>query len=261
MTDRKNFIESLARGFSVLECISSSKSGLGLTEISHQTVLNKSTIQRITSTLHQLGYIQRNGETKKFAVGQKALSFSLSVVKNLDLRNISAPYLKDASKATEETVNLAILRGTEIVYVERIKTKQIININLDIGSKLPVYCTSMGKCLLAFLPEYRLSKILASIEFRPFTPKTIKSRNELIEELKKVKKNGFSVNDEELAIGLRSVSAPVRDYTGDVVAAVNIAVPSVRVSAARLKSDFAKIVVKTADSISRALGFSMERNA
>jgi PcaR/PcaU/PobR family beta-ketoadipate pathway transcriptional regulator len=251
----RNFIESLSRGLSILSILSESHSPLNLTELSQKLNLSKSTIQRLTFTLKHLGYLDRDEETKKFRLGPETLSLSLSMMRDLDMRRVASPYLKRTAKEIGETVNLAILNRIEIVYVERIKTQQILNINLEIGSRLPAYCTSMGKALLAFLPDDRLRELLRKINFTPLTSYTITRREDLMRELKKVRDQGFSTNNEELSIGLRSVAAPVRDYTGEVIAAVNIAVPSIRVSQKRLETVFAKKVVETAQQISNALGY------
>jgi IclR family pca regulon transcriptional regulator len=254
METSRNFIESLSRGLAVLSVLSEGPSPLNLTELSYKIHLSKSTVQRLTYTLQKLGYLDRDGETKKFRLGHKTLSLGLSVMKNLDLRKVAFPYLDKSSKEIGETVNLAILDGTEIVYVERIKTQQILNINLQVGSRLPAYCTSMGKAMLAFLPEDRLKQVLKKMELTPLTPYTVKLRKDLIKELEGVRIRGFATNNEELSIGLRSVAAPVRNFTGEVIAAVNIAVPSIRVSQKKLETVLATKVVETANKISFILG-------
>ena len=172
------------------------------------------------------------------------------MIRNLDLRKVAFPYLDRTSKEVGETVNLAILDGTEIVYVERIRTEQILNINLHVGSRLPVHCTSMGKTMLAFLPEKRLGEVFKKMKLSCLTPHTITSKKALRKELERVRGRGFSTNNEEVCIGLRSVAAPVRNFTGDVIAAVNIAVPSIRVPLRKLGTFFAKKVMETADQIS-----------
>jgi len=193
-------------------------------------------------------------------LGPKTLSVGLSVIRDLDLKKVAFPFLEKTSKEIGETVNLAILDGTDIVYVERIKTEQILNINLQIGSRLPAYCTSMGKAMLAFLPEDRLQEILKKMDLRPVTPYTITCKGDLRKELKKVKARGFATNNEELSLGLRSVAAPVRNFKGEVIAAVNIAVPSIRISQKRLEKIFAEKVVETANQISSTLGYKGDRD-
>lgn len=258
METSRNFIESLSRGFGLLLTLSESPLPLSLTELSHQIHLSKSTVQRLTYTLQTLGYLDRDQETRKFRLGQRAVLLGLSIVKHSDLRKVAFPHLEKTSKEIGETVNLAILDGTEIVYVERIKTQQILNINLEVGSRLPAYCTSMGKAILAFLPDARLEKLLKELKLKPQTSNTITSKEVLKKELERVRRRGFATNHEELSHGLRSVAAPVRDAGGQVIAAVNIAVPSSRVQVKRLETVLAQKVIETADRISITLGYRKE---
>ncbi|NWG01472.1 MAG: IclR family transcriptional regulator [Syntrophaceae bacterium] len=255
MKDSKNFITSLSRGLSLLSVLAESPTPLNLTELSNRLQLSMSTIQRLVFTLKQLGYLERDEDTKKFRTGPKILSIGLSVIRNLNLRKVAFPYLEKTSKEVGETVNLAILDGTEIVYVERIKTQQILNINLEIGSRLPAFCTSMGKAILAYLPKDHLEALLSRTELVPRTFNTITQREAIRKELEKVRRRGFATNNEELAVGLRSVAAPVRNFRGEVIAAVNIAVPSIRVPQKKLETVFAPKVMETARRISSNLGY------
>ena len=252
------FINSLRRGLSLLSILSRSSSLLSLTEISHQLHLQVSTVQRLTYTLRELGYLNRDEETKKYSLGPGAFSLGASIIGDLDLRKIAYPYMEKASKKIGEVVNLGILDGTETVYVERIKTEQLININLNIGSRFPAFCTSVGKAILAFLPEDRLEEVLNKTEFIPFTSNTIKDREELKQELDRVRTRGFAINNEEDVYGIRTVAAPVRDFRGEVNAAVNFSVPSVRVSKRKLETDLARKITETANKISFAFGYREE---
>jgi IclR family pca regulon transcriptional regulator len=255
MESSRQFIKALYRGLSIVSCLGESSGSFTLTELSRQLNLSKSTIQRLTYTLQRSGYLDRDRATKKYCLGPKVRSLGFWVMRNLDLRKIAFPYLENTSREVGETVNLAILDGAEIVYVVRIKTQQILNINLHVGSRLPAYCTSMGKAILAFLSENEVEEIIRKGKLLPLTPYTILRKDDLRRELRKVRLRGFATNNEELSIGLRSVAAPVRDFTGKVIAAVNIAVPSIRVSISRLEKVFAKKAVEAADGISSALGY------
>ncbi len=258
METTRHFIESLSRGMNLLSTLSESFQPLSLTELARQLSLSKSTVQRLTYTLLRLGYLDRDKETKKFHLGQRAMVLGLSIVRHSDLRKVAFPHLEKTSKEIGETVNLAILDGTEIVYVERIKTQQILNINLEVGSRLPAYCTSMGKALLAFLPEKQLGELFRKMTFKPYTSNTLLSKEALKRELEEVRRRGFATNNEELSNGLRSVAAPVRDASGKVIAAVNIAVPSSRVQLKRLETVLARKALETADRISFTLGYRKE---
>jgi PcaR/PcaU/PobR family beta-ketoadipate pathway transcriptional regulator len=251
----RNFVESVERGLNVFSFIVNSKKAVGITQISKALHLSIGSVQRVTYTLQKLGYLRKDEDIQKYSIGNNGLVLGLGIVKGLDLKRIAYPYLKELSAEINETVNLAVLDGIQIVYIDRVKTGQIININLNIGSKLPVYCTSMGKSLLAFLPNDELLELLNKITLKPITPHTITTKARLLKELEKVKERGFSVNDKELDIGLRSVAAPVRNEYGTVVAAVNIAVPSSRVTFEELRTKFASKVIHLSKVISEALGY------
>ena len=251
----RNFVESVERGLNVFSFIVNSKKAVGITQISKALHLSIGSVQRVTYTLQKLGYLRKDEDIQKYSIGNNGLVLGLGIVKGLDLKRIAYPYLKELSAEINETVNLAVLDGIQIVYIDRVKTGQIININLNIGSKLPVYCTSMGKSLLAFLPNDELLELLNKITLRPITPHTITTKARLLKELEKVKETGFSVNDKELDIGLRSVAAPVRNEYGTVVAAVNIAVPASRVTFEELRTEFASKVIHLSKVISEALGY------
>jgi IclR family pca regulon transcriptional regulator len=255
MESTRNFIESLSRGLSVLSALARSPVPLSLTELADQVGLSRSTMQRLTHTLLHLGHLDRDEETKKYRLGPRSLHFCFSVMKGLDLRKITLPYLERAAREIGETVNLAILDGAEILYVERIHVHQILNVNLQVGSRLPAHCTSLGKAILAFMPGKRLDAVLEKIALDPFTPQTITAKAGLRGELKRVRLQGFAANDEELVTGLRSVAAPVRNFAGEVIAAVNVAVPSERVSMKKLRTFFARKVLETAGEISFILGY------
>ncbi|MCX8116793.1 MAG: IclR family transcriptional regulator [Desulfobacterota bacterium] len=258
MDPSRNFIESLSRGLNLLSTLAESPFPLTLTELSRHLHLSRSTVQRLLYTLLSLKYLDREEATKKYRLGQRALLLGLSIAKHSDLRKVAFPHLEKTSQEIGETVNLAILDGTEIVYVERIKTQQILNINLEVGSRLPAYCTSMGKAILAFLPPKRLEALLKEMKLKPRTPFTLVSKSALKRELDKVRRTGFAINNEELSIGLRSVAAPVRNAQGEVIAAVNIAVPSSRVDLKRLETELAQKAIETANRISYTLGYRKE---
>jgi IclR family transcriptional regulator, pca regulon regulatory protein len=255
MEASRNFIESLSRGLAILSVLSKTPFSLNLTELSLRLHLSKSTLQRLTYTLQYLGYLERDPETKRFRLGPQILSLGLSIMENLDLRKVALPYLQETSKEIGETVSLAVLEGTEIVYVERVKTQQLLNINLQVGSRLPAYCSSMGKAMLAFLPEGQLEEVLKRMKLTALTPYTITLKKDLKTELQRVRIRGFSTNNEEMSVGVRSAAAPVRNFAGEVIAAVNMAVPSIRVSQEKLETVLAKKVMETAEKISFVLGY------
>lgn len=251
----KSYVESIAKGMEVLSYVIHSQNAVGISRISKDLGLSMGSVQRVTNTLHRLGYLRKDKTSHGYTPGHKTLGMGLAITKDIDLKRIAHPYLEELSRAIGETVNLAIFDGTGIVYVDRIKTEQIININLHIGSRLPLHCTSMGKCILAFLPADELDEIIDKMGMNAMTPTTITDRDGLREDLETVRKRGFSLNNQELEVGLRSVAAPIRDESGTVIAAVNIAVPASRVTLDELMGAFAEKVVETTRLISESMGY------
>jgi IclR family pca regulon transcriptional regulator len=209
------------------------------------------------SPLASLGYLQQDADTRKYRLGPRVLDLGFSAINSMELRQISAPHLKALSDETKHTVNMAVLDGSDIVYIERCRAPgpREIDLNLHVGARLPAYCTSMGKVLLAFLPAPELDALLDEIELTRRGPNTITARRRLLEELEQVRRRGLAVNNEELASGLRSIAAPVWSQGGDVVAAINIAVHRSLVSMDELFDRLAPALVDTAGAISERIGF------
>jgi len=247
----RSFITSLARGLQVLEALARSSKPLNLTQLSEKVGFHKVTTSRFCYTLTELGYVERIHK-KRYRLTPKALGLGYAVVCNLDLRQVGEPHLRELSASLGETVNMAVLDQTEILYVARFKTEQIMPTELHIGSRLPLHCTSMGKAILAHLPEEELSELLDRITFSQLTHRTITTREALLEELEKVRKQGYAVNDEELSVGLRSIAAPIMQDNRPV-AAINIAVPTARYNVEQLAKNFSGPLLKTAKTISEVL--------
>jgi IclR family pca regulon transcriptional regulator len=249
--------QSLERGLAILASFHSARPLLGVSDLSRKVGLSRSTTHRYVATLAALGYLQQDAETKKYRLGPRVLDLGFSAINSMELRHVSAPHLKALSDKTGRTVNMAVLDGTEIVYIERCRAPDAreIDLNLHVGSRLPAYCTSMGKVLLAFLPASELSALLDSVKLARRGPNTITSKRALLKELEQVRARGLAMNNEELAYGLRSIAVPVRSQTGDVVAAINLAVHRSLVSMDELSDDLARALVHTAGEIAAHIGF------
>jgi IclR family pca regulon transcriptional regulator len=186
------------------------------------------------------------------------LDLGFSAINSMDVREISAPHLRRLSDETGHTVNLAILDGTDVVYIERCRTAQPgqreIDLNLHVGARLPAYCTAMGKAILAFVPEDRREEIIARIDFVSRGPNTITDPAEFRVELERIRLSGIAVNDEELAYGLRSIAAPIQARSGEVMAALNLAVHRTMSTMDELIERFGPAVKKTAEDISLGMG-------
>jgi IclR family pca regulon transcriptional regulator len=253
------YIEALGRGLSVLEAFCRESPSLSLTEIVGATGLNKSTAFRFTHTLEDLGFLERDPETKQYRPGLKVLRLGFTALNSLEMGQIAQPYLKALSARCGWTSNMTVRDEAEIVYVARNKTQQILSVDLHLGSRLPVYCTSMGKAQLIDLSYQDLRGLLGEGPYERRATNTITTLEALVVELNQVREMGYAVADEELTPGLRAVAAPVRGHTEQIVAAVNISVAGARVSREELENRLAPLVVDTARQISGALGATVER--
>jgi IclR family transcriptional regulator, pca regulon regulatory protein len=250
--------QSLERGLAILSSFHSDRPLIGVSELSRGLDLSRSTTHRYVATLAKLGYLQQDPESKRYRLGPKVLDLGFSALNSMDLLEIAAPHLRRLCDETQRTVNLAILDGTDVVYIERYRTAQQgqreIDLNLHVGARLPAYCTAMGKAILAFVPEDRLAEIIERIDFTPRGPNTLTDAGAFRAELERIRESGIAVNDEELAYGLRSIAAPIHSHSGEVLAALNLAVHRTVVSMDELIARFAPAVVKTAQEISLSMG-------
>ncbi len=250
--------QSLERGLSILSSFNSDRPLIGVSELSRDLELSRSTTHRYIATLAQLGYLQQDPESKRYRLGPRVLDLGFSAINSMDLREIAAPFLRELSDETGYTVNLAILDGIDVVYIERCRTarpgQRDIDLNLHVGARLPAYCTAIGKAILAFIPESRLDEIIDRIEFVPRGPNTLTSPGAFREELARIRESGIAVNNEELAYGLRSIAAPIHSHAGEVVAALNLAVHRTMVAMDELIANYGPAVSRTARDISLGMG-------
>jgi DNA-binding IclR family transcriptional regulator len=252
----KDHIKSIEKCFAILDCLHARQSLMTLEEITQAAGLKKTTCFRLLKTLRTLGIIELSPATKKYQYAPRLAAIGLAALKNMNLRQAALPILRQLRDETGETVNLTILSGSDILYVERVMSDYLVNVNVNIGDRLPVYCASMGKVILAYLPQDRLEAILSSVSFKPKTDNTIVSRSALVNELEQIRNNGYAINDEELEKGLRAVAAPIFNYTGEAFAATNIAWTTARHPQRATFSEFADKIVAAAKRISRLMGYA-----
>jgi IclR family pca regulon transcriptional regulator len=255
---RRAHSQSLERGLAILSSFTSVRPLLGVSELAREVGLNRSTTHRYISTLAALGYLQQDTLTKKYRLGPRVVDLGFSAINSMELREISAPHLQRLSDETGHTVNMAILDGADILYIERCRSsgrgQREIDLNLHVGSRLPAYCTSLGKVLLAYLPPEELEELLSHVQFVKRGPNTLTQRG-LVAELARVRAAGLAVNNEELAYGLRSIAAPIRGQNGQAVAAINLAVHRTMVSLEDMVARLAPPLKRTAAEISSRIGY------
>ena len=259
MSAETGFSQSLERGLAILASFRSERPLLGVSELGRGVGLSRSTTHRYVATLVALGYLQQDPGSRKYRLGSRVLDLGFSAINSMELREVAGPHLRELSDATGYTANMAILDELDIVYVDRCRSAQPrqreIDLNLHVGARLPAYCTSLGKVLLAQLPEDERAARVERIDFQRRGPNTITSRAALTAELLRVRRQGYAVNNEELAYGLRSIAAPVLQHDGSAAGAINLAVHSSMVSSETLGESFGPILMRAAADISARLGF------
>jgi len=248
----------LERGLAILGCFTPERPVLGIADIADDLGMSRSTTHRYVITLVALGYLEQ-GASRKYRLGLRVTDLGMSALNSTGLREHAHPYLEELRQRTSYTVNLAVLDGEEILYVDRARSfrrgQSKIDLNLHPGSRLPAYCTAMGKLLLAHLPDDQQRDLLGSMKLTKRGPNTITSKKALRDELDEVLDAGFAVNDQELAPELHSISAPVRNEAREVVAAVNMAAHSSMISLEELVDALGPHLISTADRISARLGY------
>jgi len=250
--------QSLERGLAILSSFHSDRQLIGVSELSRELELSRSTTHRYIATLARLGYLRQDPDSRRYRLGPKVLDLGFSAINSMDLREVAAPHLRQLSDKTGYTVNLAILDGIEVVYIERCRTARPgqweIDLNLHVGARLPAYCTAMGKAILAFVPDEQREEAIARIDFVPRGPNTITDPQAFREELARIRATGVAVNNEELAYGLRSIAAPIHSHSGEAVAALNLAVHRTMLSMDELIARLGPAVTQTAHDISLGMG-------
>lgn len=232
-----NFMTSLARGLAVIQAFSQRQRELTVSQISLKTGFSRASVRRCLYTLSKLGFAASE-DTRYFHLTARVLTLGHSYLASMPLAAMAQPILENVSHTLHESCSIATLDGMEIVYIARANVTRIMSIDLGVGSRLPAFCTSMGRVLMAELSEEKLGDFLSRVEFRRFTERTVPSAEKLRQILRIVQRNGYCIVDQELEAGLRSLAVPITDSVGRVVAALNVGTHAQRVSLQDLTSRF-----------------------
>lgn len=233
--ERENMVKSVARALDILQIVSSHKQGIGVTNIAKQIDINKSSVYRILSTLAQYGYIEQDSETGKYKLGYKILEMSSKLLDSIDLRKEAAPFLMELEKYTNEVIHLVVYDQGEVVYIEKLEGNETLRMHSRVGKRAPMHCTSVGKAILAQLPEHVVEEIIERKGLPAHTKYTITDREKFMEELKIIKERGYALDLQENEYGITCIAVPIFDHLGKVVAAVSISGPTMRMTSERLE--------------------------
>ena len=247
-----NFMASLARGLAVIQAFSMEKRQQTISQLSIKTGLSRAAVRRCLYTLSKLGFAGSD-DSRHFFLQPRILSLGHSYISSMPLAASAQPVMRHLSEILHESCSIATLDGIDVVYVARVNVTRILSIDLVVGSRLPAFCTSMGRVLLANLPAAELASFFERVQFTSFTERTIVSAEKLRQALRLVLRNGYSLVDQELEVGLRSMAVPIRNPNGKVVAALNVGVHAQRLSVQELQNRFLPQLQVAAQELSMLL--------
>jgi IclR family pca regulon transcriptional regulator len=243
-----SFMTSLARGLAVVRAFSDSGKPQTIAQISQKTGIPRAAVRRCLHTLKQLGYV--DAELNNFSLRPKVLTLGYSYLSSTPLTVSSQPYLNNISRALGESCSLAVLDDGEVLYVARSAASRVMSVALNTGSRLPAYCTSLGRVMLAHLPPQELDAYFDKVKLKPMTERTVVNPKKLRDILAGVRDDGYALIDEELELGLRSIAVPVRGASGNVLAALNVGAQAARVSVEQMKQEFLPVLLRGAQELS-----------
>jgi IclR family pca regulon transcriptional regulator len=251
-----SFISSLFHGLAVLEAVADSSRDVPLGQLAKTVGLNKTNAWRLAHTLVKLGYLRQDEKTRRFRLAPRVTTLGYAYFQSIDLKELANPFLKDLSSRLGETVLLAILQGYELILVDVISAQQRATVELREGSHLNLYNTALGRVLISQMSHGWLHHYTAHL-YRDRTASSYfqTTGNKLLVQLKQIRDCGYALSDRGPIEGLRAAAAPIRNRSGNVVAALNILVPSVRATVSALQQTFIPATLQTAAQISAALGF------
>ncbi len=247
-------INSILRASRILRCFLEGRTHYKISELARQLGLDRSTTYRLLLSLEKCGLVEKDEKTGEYSLGMAAFEIGNTYLRQMDFVLISKPVMVDLAAKVQETVHLAVLSGTEIVYVDKVDSPRTRVVMSKIGQRGSLHSTALGKVLLAFQPEAESSRTIKQIKLKPFTANTISSRTKLMDELKKVRRQGYAFDFRESEQGVECIAAPIRNHLGDTVAALSISGPQRKINTPREK-EFVSSVVKAAALVSSKLGY------
>jgi IclR family transcriptional regulator, KDG regulon repressor len=251
MVELKTMVQSLDRAFRILDTISCHKEGIGVVALAAEVGLPPSTTHRLVTNLVRYGYVRQDEKTEKYHVGPKVMDLAQRTMEDHDLRSASRPFLKEMKERTGETAHLMILDENRVLCIESVESSGHIKVTSPVGLRESLHCSAVGKALLAYQPKEIQDQLLIS-PLQIFTPNTISTLKEMRAHLEGVNAAGGAFDHEERHLGVSCVAAPVFNRQGQVLAAVGISAPSVRMSAGQEK-EWAVVVKDLAEKISRTI--------
>jgi IclR family pca regulon transcriptional regulator len=242
----RDCIGSFARGLEVIRAFSRTSPRMTLSEVAAATSMTRASVRRFLLTLVREGYAGLEG--KYFGLRPKILELGFSALASMDMWEIAQPVMNDLSERLQESCFAAVLDRDDVIYVARATPQRVVNVGISIGSRVPAYCVSTGRILLAYLSPQQLGAYVKRVGMRKITPNTITSKIKLRAEIEKARQQHWCMAGQEFELGLRSISVPIRDRAGQVIAALNVCCPSTRVSPELIRT---RVLVELRDAAGR----------
>lgn len=252
-------VQAVDRALSILEALARAEGPVMLSALSAELGLHISTVHRLLNTLARRGFVEQEPYQGRYRLGLKLFEIGNRALYSLDIRAIARPYLRQLVEEFNETANLAVLDGAEVVYIDQVESKNMIKMLARPGTRGPAYCTGAGKVLLAALAPSQLERVLTNTPLKRYTAATITDVEQLKQELERIREQGFALDRGELEEGVRCVAAPIKNHEQRVVAALSVSGPSSRITDDLLQGKLVEAVRTAAVSISQALGSSEAR--
>jgi IclR family pca regulon transcriptional regulator len=245
------FVQSLERGLSVIRSFSRDTPSLTLTEVAERTGLTRAAARRFLLTLKDLGYVETDG--RRFSLRPRVLELGYSYLSSLPVWEVARPYLEELADEVRETTSASVLDGTDIVFVVRVETKRIMSMTLGVGSRLPAWATAMGRVLLADLSETQLDDYFGRVTLAPLNARTVTDEKELRHIVTDAREHGWTLVDQEVEEGVRSLAVPLRSPEGRTEAALTVCSHAFRVSVERVMDEFLPLVLDTSAKVTADL--------
>jgi len=246
-------LSSVANSIRLLSSFSGQENELGITVLASRLKLAKSTVHRLAATLTAARFLEQNGETGKYRLGLALFELGALVRARMDVADAARQKLRELLETTGETVQLGIIDHQSVLYIYEMESRRAIRMAAAVGARAPLHCTAVGKVLLASQPEDYVKQVL-ELGLKAYTPKTITKNEALLEALAEVQQHDYATDDEESETGLRAIASPVRNHTGQVIAAVGLAAPVQRMNKQVMKTCVPSVIA-TASAVSARLGY------
>jgi DNA-binding IclR family transcriptional regulator len=245
-------VQTLDRALRIIELLALHREGMGVTTIGQEVGLHKSTVHRLLGHLVSQGYIEKDEARPVYTLGLKFIELASLRLNQVELKTEAGPYLRRLAVRFDQPVHLAILSDTDAVYIEKIDPQAHLRMYSQIGKRIPVYCSALGKALVSDWSPAKVEELARRLDYEPFTAKTLKTPEELLADIGAARTRGWAMDDEEHEPGIRCIAAPIRDFTGRTVAAVSA---SGMAQVIRPEPPVTDEVTQTAEAISRRLGW------